>query len=260
MPTLPVARKRLKLISCEIFHREMCAVVARAARAVDVEFLPKGLHDIGQQGMVQRLQEAIDRVDPDRYDTILLGYALCNNGICGLAARALPIILPRAHDCITLFFGSHRRYLDYFNAHPGTYFLTTGWLERGGDLGDLQQLSIQHQMGMDLTFEELVARYGEDNARYLYDQLCNTLKNYGRYAWIEMGVEPDGSFEDRARGEAADRGWSFEKVQGDMGLIQRLVNGPWDEREFLLLPPGRRVAPSHGDDLIRLEPQRPAGQ
>ncbi len=254
MPIFPLAGKRLKLISCEIFHREMCAAVAQAARPVDIEFLPKGLHDIGQQGMVQRLQEAVDRVNTDRYDTILLGYALCNNGICGLTARTLPIIIPRAHDCITLFFGSHARYLDYFNANPGTYFLTTGWLERGGDLGELRQLSIPHQMGMDLSFDELVARYGEDNARYLYDQLCNTLKNYGRYAWIEMGVEPDGSFENHARQAATDRGWSFEKIHGDMGLIRRLIDGPWNEREFLLLPPGQHVAPSHNDSLIRAQP------
>ncbi len=42
---------RLKLIACEIFYRELCAAVARSVNQVDVEFLPKGLHDIGQAGM-----------------------------------------------------------------------------------------------------------------------------------------------------------------------------------------------------------------
>jgi len=41
---------RLKLISCEIFYREMCAAVARSPHLVDIEFLPKGLHDIGSAG------------------------------------------------------------------------------------------------------------------------------------------------------------------------------------------------------------------
>ena len=38
---------RLKLIACKIFYRELCAVVARSIHQVDIEFLPKGLHDIG---------------------------------------------------------------------------------------------------------------------------------------------------------------------------------------------------------------------
>ena len=38
---------RLKLISCEVLYREMCAAISRAPHEVDVEFLPKGLHDEG---------------------------------------------------------------------------------------------------------------------------------------------------------------------------------------------------------------------
>jgi len=66
-----------KLITCEIFYREMCAAVARAPHLVDIEFLPKGLHDIGSAKMSARLQEAVDTVDAERYQAVLLGYALC---------------------------------------------------------------------------------------------------------------------------------------------------------------------------------------
>ena len=111
---------RLKLISCEIFYREMCAAVARSIHLIDITFLPKGLHDIGQEQMLPRLQEAVDAVDASRYNAILLGYGLCNLGIVGLTARSIPLVIPRAHDCITLFFGSRRRYQEYFDAHPGT--------------------------------------------------------------------------------------------------------------------------------------------
>ena len=66
---LDVSRKgtedvRLKLIACEIFYRELCAAVARSVNQVDLEFLPKGLHDIGQEGMNRRLQEVLAGVDP----------------------------------------------------------------------------------------------------------------------------------------------------------------------------------------------------
>ena len=53
---------RLKLIACEVLYREMCAAVARSAEVVDVEFLPKGLHDMGGKAMTAKLQECVDRV------------------------------------------------------------------------------------------------------------------------------------------------------------------------------------------------------
>jgi Protein of unknown function (DUF1638) len=245
---------RLMLISCEIFYREICASLAKSINQVDVDFLPKGLHDVGPKNMMPRIQEVIDRVDADRYEAILLGYGLCNNGIAGLTASALPIVIPRAHDCITLFLGDRERYQQYFNIHPGTYFMTTGWLERGDDNGELKQLSIQRQMGMDLSYEELVARYGEDNAQYLYDTLCKPLHNYNQFTFIEMGVEPDDRFERQARAEADKRGCAFEKVVGSLLLFRKLVDGEWDERDFLVLRPGNRVTVRLNEGIIAAEP------
>jgi len=250
MTSLSKTTQPYKLISCEIFLREMCLAVARSTNTVDVEFLPKGLHNIGCENMLQRLQEAVDRVDASRYRAVLLGYALCSNGICGLTARSIPIIIPRAHDCITLFLGSRQRYLDYFHAHLGTYFLTTGWIERDSVSPELKPHSISHQMGMDLNYEELVTQYGEENAIYLYETLCDTLKNYSQVTFIEMGLEPNDSFEQHARQEAAQRSWTYEKITGDMSMIQRLVDGPWDEQEFLTLQPGQQVVARPEDDGI----------
>jgi hypothetical protein len=242
---------RLKLIACEIFYRELCAAVARSINQVDVEFLPKGLHDMGQAGMSARLKEALAAVDPTRYDAVLLGYGLCSNGLVGVVADKVPLVVPRAHDCITLFLGSKERYLDYFQSHPGVYFKTTGWIERGEGLTQYREESIAHQSGMMMSYEELVARYGEDNAKYLYDQLCDMTRNYSGMTYIEMGIEPDDRFEQRARQQAAERGWKFEKLAGDMALVQRLVDGPWDDEQFLVVPPGRRIAASFDAKIIK---------
>jgi hypothetical protein len=244
---------RLKLIACEIFYRELCAAVARSINQVDVEFLPKGLHDMGQAGMSGRLKEVLAAVDQGRYDAIVLGYALCSNGLMGVKADRIPLVVPRAHDCITLFLGSKERYLDYFQSHPGVYFKTSGWIERGEGLTQYREESIAHKSGMLQTFEELAAKYGEDNARYLYEQLCDMTRNYSRMTYIEMGIEPDDRFERQARQQAAERGWTFEKLTGDMTLIQRLVDGPWDDARFLVVPPGSRIAASYDEQIVKTE-------
>jgi hypothetical protein len=106
---------------------------------------------------------------------------------------------------------------------------------------------------MTMTYEELVAKYGEDNAKFLYDQLCNMTRNYSGITYIAMGIEPDDRFERQAREEAAERGWKFERVAGDMTLIQQLVDGPWLNDRFLVVQPGSRVAASFDEGIIRAD-------
>ncbi len=244
---------RFKLISCEVFYREMCRAVSTSRHLIDIEFLPKGLHDIGAAGMLSRMQEAVDRVDESIYDAILLGYGLCNNGLSGLQARTIPLVLPRAHDCITLFMGSRQKYIDYFNANPGVYFKTTGWIDRGAATGDLMQLSIQQQTGMNTKLEEFIRKYGEDNGRYLYGMLGDDKHNYGQFTFIEMGIEPNNSYEEQTKMDAESRGWKFEKVAGDMGLIQKMLDGEWLDEDFLVIPPGKHVIGKYDDGIVGIE-------
>jgi hypothetical protein len=246
--------KRLKLIACEILYREFCAAVARSVNRVDIEFLPKGLHDLGSPGMNERIAARVADVDDSAYDAVVLGYALCSNGLVGLTARSIPLVVPRAHDCITLFLGSKERYLDYFRGHPGAYFKTSGWIERGDDLEQLSGESIQRRSRMAQSYDELVERYGEDNARFLYEELQQMTRNYSRIAYVEMGIEPDDRFERDARELAVARGWQFDQLAGDMRLIQELVDGPWNDNDFLTVPPGHRIAASFDERIIRAEP------
>jgi hypothetical protein len=233
---------RLKLISCEVLFRELCALVARSPHQVDVEFLPKGLHDLGGKKMAGRLQAVIDEVDAASYDAILLGYALCGNGIVGLQAQKVPLVVPRGHDCITLFLGSRKRYLEYFDANPGTYFKTSGWIERGK--------SNSPQLGAGVSLDELVAKYGEDDGRYIFEQLT---QQYRQIAFIEMGVEPDARFEEAARAQAEALQWSFDKLQGELALLRRFINGDWESDDFLVVPPGSRIEPTYDDRIVKVE-------
>jgi hypothetical protein len=79
-------------------------------------------------------------------------------------------------------------------------------------------------------------------------------RNYTGIAFIEMGLEPDDRFERQARSRAAERNWTFEKLRGELGLVQALVDGPpWDEDRFLVVPPGHRVAASFDQRIIKAQ-------
>jgi hypothetical protein len=241
---------RFKLISCEVLYREMCDSVARSPHQVDVEFLSKGLHDLGGKAMRQALQEKIDAVSPDSYDAVLMGYALCGNGLHGLEARALPLVIARAHDCIALLMGSRERYAEFFEANPGTYFRSTGWIERGKSLHQLPVGRTANGASLD----DLIERYGEENGRYLFEEFTRYQQHYRRLTYIESGLEPDAHFEEEARREAATRGWEFSKLPGNPALFHQLVNGEWPEKDFLVVPPGGRIAASYDENVIRVEP------
>jgi len=232
----------------------MSALAARSTNQLDLAFLPKGLHDIGAQGMVARLQAAVDAADTPGYDALVLGYALCNNGVAGLRARTLPLVIPRGHDCMTLFLGSRRRYEQYFNDNPGTYFLTSGWIERGEATGELRQLSIANQSGMDMTMEQLVEKYGEENAQFLWEQLCDTTRNYRQMTFIAMGVGPDDQFRAEAEARAREHNWKFDVVQGDISLLEKLVRGAWDDADFLVVPPGHSIVATYDQRIITVAP------
>lgn len=221
---------------------------------IEVEFMQKGLHDIPTDEMLKRIQAQVDAASEKDYDAILLGYGLCNNGLDGLMARNIQLILPRAHDCITLFLGSRKRYRDYFYANPGTYFKTTGWIERDEISEELKQLSIPNQTGMDMTYEQLVEQYGEDNAEFLWEELCNTEKNYSQITFIEMGVEPDDRFEKIAQLEAAAKHWKFEKMPGNLSLLQQLLAGHWNSDDFLVVPPNTQIMADHSERIVKVSP------
>lgn len=240
---------RLKLLSCEVFFREVCLLAAGSPHTSDLEFLPKGLHDLGADKMRDRLQEYVDRADDARYDAIVLVYGLCNNGVAGLKARHTRIVIPRAHDCISLFLGSRERYRDRFNDHPGTYYRTTGWLEHA-DSNGAGDVTVSQKLGLFMQREELVRKYGEDNAEYIMETMGDGLANYDRLAFIRMGLDCEDAFRTTASAEASRLGLTFEEIAGSMELLRKLIRGEWDN-DFLLLEPGQVLAPSHDDGVIK---------
>lgn len=251
--------RKFKFIGCEIVYREACYLAAVGPNHVDVEFLRKGLHDLETADMIAKVQATIDAVDRDAgYEAILLGYGRCNDGLAGVQARDIPLVLPRAHDCITLFFGSRTAYSEYFNEHPGTYYMTTGWSERDDfEEGKYAQpaygqMGVMGKLGLTESYEELVAKHGKENAGYIISTLGDSMKNYSHMLYLKMGVCDETPFIRAAREFAAGKGWDFKLQDGDLSLMQKLFMGEWDD-DFLIVPSGRKIIARNDEFIVDVE-------
>ena len=191
------------------------------------------------------------------YDAIVLAYGLCGAATAGLRAGSIPLVVPRAHDCITLFLGSRDRYTAEFTGHPGTYWYVEDFVERSDDGGAFTGIGAVSDAEARATYEEYVAKYGEDNAAYLMEALGGWSSHYDRAAFVDMAVADArvaAAAEAQARHDAERRGWTFEKLTGELILVRRLINGDWGAEDFLVLQPGERLAMSYDEAVIRVEP------
>jgi hypothetical protein len=250
-----VATEKFKFIGCEVLFREVCMLASQSPCRIDLEFMKKGLHDLKREEMNRRLQAAIDAVpESEKYRAILLGYARCNDGVVGLTARTIPLVIPKAHDCITFFFGNRSEYQRYFDDNPGTYFHTTGWLERNnpnipGSQGVMQQL------GLDLTYEEMVEKYGKDNADYVIQTLSGGLSHYTRICYLKMNIAGEDEFIAASRRQAETRNWHFDLREGKLTLLMKLLFNQWaGDDDFLVVPPGHRIIAQNDRNILAAVP------
>jgi hypothetical protein len=252
-------KRKFKFIGCEVLYREACHLAATGRHQVDVEFCLKGLHDLPRGDMLAKLQSVVDAVPASAgYEAILLGYARCNDGLAGLTARGIPLVIPRAHDCITFFFGSRAEYQKYFDAYSGTYYMTSGWAERNRfDEGDYStpaygQQGVMGRLGLTEPYDQMVAKYGKENADFIIETLGGWEKAYSRLLYLEMDICDETPFLAEARRRADDRHWELVIRKGDLSLLRRLFDGDWDS-DFLIVPPGEHIVARNDAEIIAAE-------
>ena len=242
---------RLKCIGCDVLARPIYHCAARSPHVVDVTLFRRGLHS-DPPDLRTWLQHEVEATGPG-YDAIVLAYGLCGGATAGLVAREIPIVLPRAHDCITVFLGSRTRYQAESADHPGTYWYVQDYVEReDGSGGALLGVGATSDAELQAQYEAFVAKYGRDNADYLMEALGSWLRHYDRAVFIDMGVGDASSIEARARHEAEERGWRFERMAGELDLVRRLLDGDWSD-DYLILQPGQRLGMSYDRDVVRAE-------
>ncbi len=239
-------------IVCEILAREAAHASAHSPHIVHLEFLPSGLHDEPDK-LRASVQERIDTASDGAFDYIVLGYGLCSRGTADLVARDTPIVIPRCHDCITLFLGSRSLYDCEFAEYPGTYYYSAGWIEHKN--GDLSQgtLKSTFETRAEARYNEYLEKYGEDNAKFLIEQEGLWLAHYNRAALIDTGLGDVETYRRFTQDVAVKNGWQYEELAGGTRMVDMLFNAEWNEDEFLIVRPGQRTFEQVSGGIISAE-------
>lgn len=222
MPDLPIV-----FLACRVFE----ALLARSIPAElkdRLTFLDYGLHRIPKK-LTRSVQSAIDAIRTP--SLIVLGYGMCGNGLLGIQAGSHTLLMPRTEDCIAIFLGSDEAYRAEFNAHPGTYYLTGGWLEAGSD--PLKE------------YETYLPKYGKETADFVMD---TQYKNYTRLALVGHSDEDLSAYRLRAL-RVADycKRWNmtYHELRGSDDYIRRLVEVALDlskvDDAFRVVLPGGKI-------------------
>ncbi len=235
---------RLKLISCEVFNREMAAASARSPNQIEVEFLPVALHKNGCGVRRRRLQNAIDEAEAGRFQAVLLGYGLCSMEFNGIKARSIPLVVPRSFDCISRFMVPAAA-LDFLHLNPDR--LLHGQTGRNpGLLSDLDS-SRGVKAEQSYGFEQLSAQYGEDVAKYFSEEFTHS--NSGSRQ--DVFNVPTGTR--LLKSSRFDCLPSDGSPLSQRQLIQYLVDGYWSFEQFLVIPPGWQLLNSFETGITAAE-------
>ncbi len=210
---------KVLIIACRVLINELQAV---SPPGFQLEFLEQGLHKTPDK-MRLAIQERVHQVDGG-FDFIMLGYGLCGNGTLGIKAENVPVVIPKAHDCITFWLGSVANHMQEHNKAPGTYYLTKGWIEEANS--------------PMVTFAEYKERYGAETAEWVMQE---AFKNYTRLALITTGAYDPAEYRDHAKANVAFLGVAYEEIGGSLSIFNKMMRNEWDKDDFFILQPGEEI-------------------
>lgn len=235
--------KKYCVISCHVLWREICHLASLSDNVFNFKFLKQGLHNTPDI-LRKELQEAIDEVDNEGYEAILIGYGLCSNGIVGITSKKTKLVVMKGHDCITFLLGSKEHYRKYFDSHPGTYWYSPGWVDTGSQPGKARY---------DYVYNEYLERYGEDNAEYLMEMDQGWLREYSNCAYVDLGFGDTTKYKEYTKECAQWLKWNYDEIKGDRNLMMNFLDGKWNTEDFLIVDPGQKIVASNDERVICTE-------
>lgn len=237
---------KLAVIACAVLEPEVRRFTAGDEQVVVQEFLPMGLHE--NPPLLQReLQTKITRAEQNpEIDVIVLVYGLCGRGVENLRHDRCPLVIARAHDCVTLFLGDKDKYAAYQKEHPGNYWYNPGWIRGKASPGPEREAFLRQSYGDKFEAEEV---------DYLLEMDRAALEHYDRATYVGLGLGDAEQEADYTRTCAACQGWGFERIPGDPALLKALLSGDWDEKRFLMVPPHHVIRLTADESVIRAVPE-----
>jgi hypothetical protein len=244
--------KTYKVIACESMARPVYVFSAQSIHRIDIELLQIGLHDQPKQ-LRNQIQSCIERASSGNYDAILLVYGLCGRAIDGLISGTTPLVIPRAHDCITLYLGSRAAYLQQQNEHPGTYWYSQDYLERSSRYGQSMTLGSGAISDQQEMYDQYVKKYGQENADYLMETMNSWQKKYERAVLLETEFGVTDDVREKVEKQSQINGWKLESLQTDLSLIKNLLAGAWDQN-YLVVPARHQIKMQDNGEIFSAEP------
>jgi hypothetical protein len=232
----------IALLACKVFEREIALLAGNAAHLLETRFYEIALHD-RPDTLREKLQGELLALDArDDIDAIVLAYGLCGRGTAGLRAGRHPFVLPRAHDCITVFLGSKEHYAAHQRGCPTCYYYTPGWNQARRVPGPDKIAAMQ---------AEFSAQFDEDDVEFLIESEKSAWAMHDTATYIDLGTA-DGESEAAYAKQCADSlGWKFERIHGDPTLLRDLLEGRWDDERFQIIRPGEVLGHSPDERILR---------
>ncbi len=233
-----IKKERIYVIACGVLALDIRRIANEVDLEIETTFLEGGLHE-NPTDLRKQLQAAINEASRlGKWNRIAVGYGVCGRGTVGIKARKTPLVIPRVHDCISLFLGGNAAYQREFKRYPGTYYLSAGWYKEKTE--PLTQKQPYVWMGdRRVYFDELVKKYGKEHARETFDFLNSWKRNYQRAAFIDMGDGDSPECARYAKNMADKYGWKYEALKGDPSFLTALLTTKKTTAEFLVVPPNQ---------------------
>lgn len=234
---------KYKIICCDVIEEEIKHVTAMSEHTFEIEYSKKAEHEKPDELRVG-IQKMIDH--SEGYDAILIGYGLCGNAIAGLKANKIPLIVPRAHDCCTLFLGSRKRFNELFEGKESMGWGSTGYCRRDGDY--LRNSDTGSILGYDRAYDEYVEEYGKENADFIWDSI-HPVRDNNEVLFISIPETDDNNVLEQFKDEAIKIGKTVRIEEGSINLLKKFAKGLWDE-DFLVVKPGCEIKAVYGRNEI----------
>lgn len=238
---------KFKLICCEVLMREACRLIADCPHTINPEFTPKGAHENSSK-LHDIIQTAVENAsEKGEYDAILLGFGLCGNALVDIASSGIPLVIPRAHDCCTIFLGSRQLFKQYFSHNPSMEWSSAGYMERGDSY--LREGSVGKMMGLDKSYEQLEAEYGSENAAFIWETLYPE-QHSSEMIYINIHGTENSGYLEKFKDLASETNRSVKIISGDMRLLKGLLYGEWNTDEYLIINPGEKIQGVYDYDQV----------